>query len=54
MSSEPAASHKPSAPGPDKPPHYQPSVGRKLFMMGLCVLGLIFVWIYYYLTTHTH
>jgi hypothetical protein len=37
---------------PDKPPGYQPTPGRKLFMMGLCVLGLIFVWVYIYLASH--
>ena len=54
MSSGPATSHKPSAPDPDKPPGYQPSTGRKIFMMLLCIAGLIFVWTYYYLITHHH
>ncbi|HTW64840.1 MAG TPA: hypothetical protein VME17_09510 [Bryobacteraceae bacterium] len=54
MSSGPATSHKPSAPDPDKPPGYQPSTGRKIFMILLCIAGLIFVWTYYYLITHHH
>jgi len=33
----------------DRPPGYQPSLGRKLFMLGLCIAGLIFVWVYYFL-----
>ena len=33
----------------DKPPGYQPTVGRKLFMIGLCIAGLIIVWVYYFL-----
>jgi hypothetical protein len=28
---------------------YQPSLGRKLFMLGLCVAGLIIVWVFYFL-----
>ena len=42
-----------SAPG-TKPPAddqskgYQPSVGRKLFMLGLCIVGLIIIWTYYF------
>jgi hypothetical protein len=32
----------------DKPAGYQPSVGRKLFMLGLCIVGLIIVWVYYF------
>src|ERR1700693_1346878 len=39
---------------PDKPPGYQPTTGRKLFMFGLCVAGLIFVWTYYYFATRSH
>jgi hypothetical protein len=34
----------------DRPPGYQPSPGRKLFMLGLCVAGLIMVWIFYFLS----
>jgi hypothetical protein len=52
MPSEPATSNQP--PAPDKPPGYQPSPGRKLFMLGLCIAGLIFVWTYYYFATHPH
>ena len=39
---------------PDKPPGYQPTTGRKLFMLGLCIAGLIFVWTYYYFATRQH
>jgi hypothetical protein len=39
---------------PDKPPGYQPTTGRKLFMLGLCIAGLIFVWTYYYFATRPH
>ena len=42
------------SPDSDKPPGYQPSLGRKLFMLGLCIAGLIFVWTYYYFATHGH
>jgi hypothetical protein len=42
------------APDPDKPPGYQPSTGRKLFMIGLCLAGLIFIWTYYYFATRPH
>ena len=52
MASDPATSHQP--PNPDKPPGYQPSTGRKLFMIGLCIAGLIFVWTYYYFATRPH
>lgn len=37
-----------------KPRGYQPSPGRKLFMLLLCIAGLIFVWTYYYFTTRKH
>jgi hypothetical protein len=34
---------------PEKQPAgYQPSFGRKLFMLGLCIVGLIVVWVYYF------
>jgi len=33
---------------PEKPAGYQPSLGRKLFMLALCIAGLIFVWTYYF------
>jgi hypothetical protein len=52
MASEPP--DNPQSPDPDKPPGYQPSTGRKLFMMGLCIAGLIFVWTYYYFATRGH
>lgn len=42
------------APDPNKPPGYQPSAGRKLFMIGLCVAGLVFVWTYYYFASRPH
>jgi hypothetical protein len=56
MSSDPPDSHQPppTTPDPYKPPGYQPSTGRKLFMLLLCIAGLIFVWTYYYMTTHHH
>ncbi len=28
---------------------YQPSIGRKLFMLGLCLAALIAVWVFYFL-----
>jgi len=46
-----AADPKPPAqPDPEKPAGYQPSLGRKLFMLGLCIIGLIVVWTYYFKT----
>ena len=36
-------------PATNEPPGYQPSLGRKLFMLGLCVVGLILVWVFYLL-----
>jgi hypothetical protein len=30
---------------------YQPSAGRKLFMMGLCLVALIIVWTFYFLAS---
>jgi flagellar biosynthesis/type III secretory pathway M-ring protein FliF/YscJ len=35
-------------PEDDQPKGYQPSFGRKLFMFGLCIVGLIIVWTYYF------
>ena len=32
-------------------PGYQPSPGRKLFMLILCLLALIAVWIFYFITS---
>ncbi|HEX6895743.1 MAG TPA: hypothetical protein VF146_10740 [Bryobacteraceae bacterium] len=32
----------------DQPKGYQPTLGRKLFMLGLCIVGLILVWAYYF------
>lgn len=54
MSSKQAPQKPSSAPDPDKPPGYQPSTGRKLFMLVLCVAGLIFVWTYYFLKLRGH
>lgn len=56
MPSDPANSQQPTAnaPDPDKPPGYQPTTGRKLFMLGLCIAGLIFVWTYYYFSSRPH
>lgn len=52
MASEPATRQQ--KPDPDKPPGYQPSTGRKLFMLGLCIAGLIFVWTYYFMAMRGH
>ena len=54
MPSDPAKSQQPPANVPDKPPGYQPTTGRKLFMIGLCIAGLIFVWTYYYFASRPH
>jgi hypothetical protein len=35
------------SPTEKEPKGYQPTVGRKLFMIGLCILGLIIVWTYF-------
>ena len=34
-------------PATNESPGYQPSLGRKLFMLGLCIVGLIIVWTVY-------
>jgi len=39
---------------PEKPSGYQPSTGRKVFMLCLCIVALIFIWTYYYFATHGH
>ncbi len=39
----------PPLPSAEKPPGYQPSLGRKLFMIALCIIGLIIVWSYYFI-----
>jgi hypothetical protein len=54
MPAQPAKSQQPITSPDDKPPGYQPSTGRKLFMIGLCIAGLIFVWTYYYFATRPH
>jgi hypothetical protein len=55
MPSDPAPTPQPPATGNQQPsPGYQPSLGRKLFMLGLCIAGLIFVWTYYYFATRAH
>jgi len=51
---QPITSHQQPTTSPAKPPGYQPSLGRKLFMFGLCLAGLIFVWTYYYFATRPH
>jgi len=33
------------------PVGYQPSPGRKLFMMGLCLVALIIVWVFYFIAS---
>ncbi|HYL37838.1 MAG TPA: hypothetical protein VEV17_18125 [Bryobacteraceae bacterium] len=35
-------------PASDQPKGYQPSTGRKLFMLAICVVGLLIVWIVYF------
>jgi hypothetical protein len=53
MPSEPTTNNQePATDNQQPPPGYQPTLGRKLFMFGLCVAGLIFVWTYYYFATH--
>jgi len=37
-----------SQPEADQPKGYQPSLGRKLIMFALCLIGLIIVWTYYF------
>jgi hypothetical protein len=54
MPPEPTTKNQQPATNNEPPPGYQPSLGRKLFMFGLCIAGLIFVWTYYYLATHPH
>ena len=54
MPSEPITKTQQPTTNPDKPPGYQPSPGRKLLMLGLCIAGLIFVWTYYYFATRPH
>jgi hypothetical protein len=37
-------------PSPESPaPGYQPTTGRKLFMLVLCLVALIAVWVFYWL-----
>jgi hypothetical protein len=57
MPSEPTTTNQPPTTSNQQPPPapgYQPSLGRKLFMFGLCIAGLIFVWTYYYFATRAH
>jgi hypothetical protein len=35
-------------PASNEPKGYQPSPGRKLFMLALCIVGLIVIWTYYW------
>jgi hypothetical protein len=37
-----------SQPEGDRAKGYQPSLGRKLLMFVLCIVGLIIVWVYYF------
>jgi len=46
---EPTTKHQPPATDPGKPAGYQPTIGRKLLMIGLCILGLIIVWTVYFM-----
>ena len=46
MDTKPPFDDKP--PVTNESPGYQPSLGRKLFMLGLCVVGLIIVWSVYF------
>jgi hypothetical protein len=44
--------HPPQAPIPEPPaPGYQPSTSRKVFMLVLCLVALIGVWVYYWYAT---
>jgi hypothetical protein len=56
MDSEPGTNHEPpiAEPAPDQPAGYQPSIGRKLFMLALCILGLIMVWTFYFAESSKH
>jgi len=54
MPSDPTAENQQPTTNNEQPPGYQPTLGRKLFMFGLCVAGLIFVWTYYYFATRPH
>jgi hypothetical protein len=46
MDTKPPFDDKP--PVTKESPGYQPSLGRKLFMLGLCIVGLIIVWSVYF------
>ena len=54
MPSEPITKTQQPTTNPDKPPGYQPSPGRKLLMLGLCIAALIFLWTYYFFTARQH
>ena len=45
---DPKSDSEDKPPAPNESPGYQPSLGRKLFMLGLCILGLIIVWTVYF------
>jgi hypothetical protein len=44
---EPTINHPP----PVRSEGYKPTLGRKLFMLGLSVAGLIVVWVFWWLDT---
>jgi hypothetical protein len=46
VSSKPKPQAKPNDSN-DRPQGYQPTLGRKLFMLALCIIGLVIVWTYY-------
>ena len=54
MPSDPTAENQQPTTNNEPPPGYQPTLGRKLIMLGLCIAGLIFVWTYYYFATRPH
>ena len=47
-----ADNQEPTTNNQQPPKGYQPTLGRKLFMFGLCLAGLIFLWTYYYFASH--
>ncbi|HTR34790.1 MAG TPA: hypothetical protein VMH80_02735 [Bryobacteraceae bacterium] len=48
MAAKSASKQQPPPLPPEKPAGYQPTLRRKLFMMALCIIGLIVVWTYYF------
>ena len=44
---DPKSDSEDKPPATNESPGYQPTLGRKLFMLGLCIVGLIVVWSVY-------